>query len=47
VLRYVAQTDGAIGYVSACNVDARVQAVLWIEGNDISSKAPEGLNCDK
>jgi ABC-type phosphate transport system substrate-binding protein len=47
VLRYVAQTQGAIGYVNACNVDTRVQAVLWIEDNQITTKAPEGLNCDK
>ena len=47
VLRYVAQTHGAIGYVNACAVDNRVQAVLWIEDNQITTKAPEGLNCEK
>lgn len=47
VLRYVAQTDGAIGYVNACSVDARVQAVLWIEDNQIITNAPESLNCNK
>lgn len=47
VLRYVAQTNGAIGYLNACAVDNRVQAVLWIENNQITAKAPEGLNCDK
>lgn len=47
VLRYVAQTNGAIGYLNACAVDNRVQAVLWIEDNQITAKAPEGLDCDK
>jgi ABC-type phosphate transport system substrate-binding protein len=47
VLRYVALTHGAIGYVNACSVDARVQALLWIEDNQIITKAPEGLNCEK
>ena len=28
VLRFVSQTPGAVGYVSACEVDARVQVVL-------------------
>lgn len=30
VLRFVAETPGAIGYVSACKVDQRVKAVLWL-----------------
>lgn len=46
-LRYVVQTPQAIAYVDACKVDARVQAVLWIEDNQITTKAPEGLNCEK
>jgi ABC-type phosphate transport system substrate-binding protein len=45
VLRYVAQTKGAIGYVDACSVDARVQAVFWIIQNQLSANAPEHLNC--
>lgn len=45
VLRYVAQTSGAIGYVDACLVDERVKAVLWIEQDRISTAAPENLHC--
>lgn len=40
VLRYVATTKGAIGYVDACKVDTRAKAVLWIEGNTISNQKP-------
>ncbi|HLF98812.1 MAG TPA: substrate-binding domain-containing protein [Methylococcaceae bacterium] len=29
MLRFVAQSPGAIGYVSACAVDQRVKALLW------------------
>ena len=45
VLRYVAQTHGAIGYVSACTVDYRVKAVFWLmpNGNVLSSEP--ALNC--
>ena len=45
VLRYVAQTSGAIGYVDACHVDSRVKAVMWIEQDQISTAAPENLRC--
>jgi ABC-type phosphate transport system substrate-binding protein len=45
VLRYVAQTNGAIGYVDACNLDERVQAVFWIINNQISTHAPDNINC--
>ncbi len=45
VLRYVAQTSGAIGYVDACHVDSRVKAVMWIEQDQISTAAPESLRC--
>lgn len=40
VLRYVAKTKGAIGYINACNLDQRVQAVLWIKNGTISHQAP-------
>lgn len=30
VLRYVAESAGAIGYVSACAVDGRVKVLLWL-----------------
>lgn len=31
MLRFVADTPGAIGYVDACLADARVRVVVWIE----------------
>ena len=45
VIRYVAQTSGAIGYVQACLVDERVKAVIWLmpNGNVLSNKPT--LNC--
>jgi ABC-type phosphate transport system substrate-binding protein len=45
VLRYVANTKGAIGYVDACKVDDRVKALLWISNTKISATAPEKMNC--
>ena len=45
VLRYVAQTSGAIGYVDACHVDSRVKAIMWIAQEQISTAAPENLRC--
>ena len=47
VIRYVAQTSGAIGYVQACLVDERVKAVIWLmpNGNVLSNKPT--LNCTK
>jgi hypothetical protein len=45
VIRYVAETPGSIGYINACNVDNRVNAILWIVNNHISNIAPEKLNC--
>jgi hypothetical protein len=46
VLRYVASTKGAIGYVDACKVDTRVKPMLWIVDEKISIAAPENLNCN-
>lgn len=47
VMRYIAQTSGAIGYVQACFVDERVKAVIWLmpNGNVLSNKP--ALNCNK
>jgi hypothetical protein len=47
VLRYVAQTKGAIGYVDACIADERVNILFWItqSGNIVSSKP--SLDCTK
>jgi len=40
VLRYVAQTKGAVGYINACNLDKRVEAVLWIQNNKLTRHTP-------
>jgi ABC-type phosphate transport system substrate-binding protein len=45
VLRYVTQTKGSIGYVNACNIDERVQVVFWIIQNQMSTHAPEHIDC--
>jgi ABC-type phosphate transport system substrate-binding protein len=40
VLRHVSNTKGAIGYVHACHLDDRVQAMLWINNGTISKEKP-------
>lgn len=45
MLRYIADTEHAIGYVDACHVDERVKAVLWIWSGKILSEPP-ALRCD-
>ena len=45
VLRYVAQTSGAIGYVDACRVDSRVKAIMWIINNQVTIEEPATKNC--
>jgi len=39
MLRFVAETPGAIGYIDACKLDDRVKPLVWInsEGNLLSS----------
>ena len=45
MLRYVADTSGAIGYINACNVDNRVKAIAWlVEEGDFLTNKPE-LHC--
>ncbi len=45
MLRFVAETPGAIGYVSACKVDGRVSSIAWISANGrYTTLAPE-LDC--
>lgn len=46
VLRYVASTKGAIGYVDACKVDSRVHAILWLTDNTLSTQKPV-LKCNE
>ncbi|MDP2247240.1 MAG: hypothetical protein Q8J65_03850 [Nitrosomonadales bacterium] len=31
MLRYVAETNGAIGYIDACLVDERVKVIAWLD----------------
>jgi hypothetical protein len=45
VLRFVAETRGAIGYVSACMADARVKSILWIGVSGIVTSTPPELDC--
>jgi hypothetical protein len=45
MLRFVAETPGAIGYVDACKVDNRVKVLLWIGADGISATAPVKLEC--
>jgi hypothetical protein len=47
MLRFVAETPGAIGYIDVCKLDDRVKPLVWIsaEGNVLGS-APE-YNCSE
>ncbi len=45
VLRYIAQTPDAIGYVEACLVDGRVKPILWIDNDQITLSSPDNLQC--
>lgn len=45
MLRFVADTPGAIGYIDACKLDERVKPLAWINADhNILTTAPE-LNC--
>lgn len=45
MLRFVADTAGAIGYIDACKLDNRVKALAWINADGlVLNNAPE-LNC--
>ncbi len=45
VIRYVANTKGAIGYVDACKLDKRVKTLAWIVGRTVQTSKPPSLNC--
>ena len=47
MLRFVAETSGAIGYVAACKVDNRVKAVLWIGRDGSVTTTPPLLDCSQ
>ena len=40
VIRFVASTPGAIGYVSVCSVDKRVQVAALLQGPDGAAPCP-------
>jgi hypothetical protein len=44
MIRYVAYTENAIGYIDACKTDERVRAILWVSGSKILSELPN-LRC--
>jgi hypothetical protein len=45
MLRFVADTPGAIGYIDACKLDNRVKPLAWINADhNLLTTAPE-LNC--
>jgi hypothetical protein len=45
VLRFVADTKGAIGYVDACAVDDRVDVILWIDASANLTATKPKFNC--
>lgn len=45
MIRYVAETDGAIGYIDACHVDDRIKPVFWLTPSKVTSELP-ALRCD-
>jgi ABC-type phosphate transport system substrate-binding protein len=47
MLRYVAETPGAIGYVSACVADSRVKAIAWVNESGVSTTRPADIDCSR
>lgn len=47
VLRFVADTPGAIGYVAACKTGARVKTLLWLLPEGTVSTQPPALKCSR
>ena len=45
MIRYVAETDGAIGYIDACHVDDRIRPVFWLTAARVLTEQP-ALRCD-
>jgi len=45
MIRYVAETDGAIGYIDACHVDERIKPLFWLTPSKLTSELPV-LRCD-
>jgi hypothetical protein len=47
MLRYVADTAGAIGYVPGCKLDTRVKTVLWIDAAGMVSETAPAFECPR
>lgn len=47
VMRFVADTPGAIGYVSACAVDARVVVLVYLRADEPPSRSPASRGCSR
>ena len=45
MLRYVAETPGAIGYADVCVLDNRVKPVFWLDSRGELSAAPTDHSC--
>lgn len=45
MIRLVADTENAVGYVGACKLDSRVRAVLWLSSGGITTEPPV-IRCD-
>lgn len=45
VLRFVADTPGAIGYVGACKADGRVRTVFWLLADGTVATQPPVSRC--
>lgn len=47
MLRFVAETPGAIGYVGACVADSRVKAIAWVDENGTTTTRPADIDCSR
>lgn len=47
MLRFVAETAGAIGYVAVCKLDTRVKPILWIDAAGAVSETAPSFDCTK
>lgn len=45
MIRYVAETDGAVGYIDACHLDERVKPVFWLLAGRLTNETPS-LHCE-
>lgn len=47
MLRFVAETSGAIGYIAVCKLDARVRPIFWIDVSGNVSESAPSYTCPK